>query len=438
MRRASTIAALLALVAALVVWLGAHERGPGPGRRNQARKPGATPAATAVDAEAPALGIARRTEVDRSGAGVVRGRVVDTDGSPVAEGRVILHCLAHGADSSAPIEGGVVELGPEGEFAGPGCRGSVCVELRHATLLPRDPWVLEPNAPAATLVARPLERVVGSVSDAEGRPVAGAQVLVRRGRDSDEPGALPPFTSRNTVSDGEGFFNFARVERPPCDLCGEASGRCEPGDAREVPTYATLLVIARAPGFRPTEVEVGVDDDEPWQIVLLPPLAPLQGTLTDAEGRAYPRARVLARAQARGHELHQAKASSGEFSLVELGEGAYDLRAVQDGVELARSGGHVAGETVTLVGQAPAPGRSLVVEVVRRGTDLPVAGAVIDGGPFTGARTDADGTVRAEQVIPGTYTLGIRVRGLGSQRGALTVPGGEEPLRERVEVEDTP
>ncbi|HEY8375392.1 MAG TPA: carboxypeptidase-like regulatory domain-containing protein, partial [Nannocystis sp.] len=272
----------------------------------------------------------------------------------------------------------------------------------------------------------------------EGRPVAGAQIMVRRGPDSDEPGALPPFTSRNTVSDGDGFFSFARVERPPCDPCGEASGRCEPGDSREVPTYASLLLLARAPGFRVTHAEVSVDEEEAWQIVMLPPLAPLQGTLTDAEGRAYPRARVLARAESRGHEIHQARAGSGEFSLKELGEGTYELRAVQDGVELARSGGHVAGETVTLTGQVAATGRSLTVEVVRRGTDQPVAGAVVEGGPFAAARTDDDGLVRAEQVLPGTYTLGIRVRGLRSQRGALTVPPGEEPLRERIEVEDSP
>ncbi|WP_434416575.1 carboxypeptidase-like regulatory domain-containing protein [Nannocystis pusilla] len=437
MRRAAVVAALLALLAALAVWLGRSER-PGPRPSARKNKAAATQVTAAVEGEAPVLGVARRADVDRSGEGVVRGRIVDRDGSPVSDGRVILHCLPSGTDRSAPIDGGVVEPGPEGEFSGPGCRGIVCAELRHPTLVPRDPWVLEPNRAPVTLVAQALSRVVGQVSDGEGRAVAGAQIWVRRGAD-DDPAALPPFTSRNTVSDGEGFFSFARVEKPPCDPCGEASGRCEPGDARDVPTYASLMLIARAPGFRPTEKEVAVDEEDGWQIVLAPPLSPLQGTVTDAEGRAYARARVLARAHTRGYEVHQARVEAGQFSLAELGEGSYDLRVVQDGVELASSGGHVAGETVALVGQVPALGRAVTVEVVRRGSDEPVTGAVVDGGPFAGARTGAEGTVGATDVLPGTYTLGVRVRGLRSQRAQVTIPGDDAASwTGRVEVDDSP
>jgi hypothetical protein len=139
-------------------------------------------------------------------------------------------------DQSFPIDKGAVEVGAEGEFVGPGCRGVVCAEFRHPNLLPREPWVFEPNQPEQTVTARPLERVVGTVLDPEGQPVAGAQLVVRRGID-DDPTALPPFTGRSTLSDAEGVFTFARVERPPCDPCGEASGRCEPGQVEEVPTY---------------------------------------------------------------------------------------------------------------------------------------------------------------------------------------------------------
>lgn len=434
MTRARWGALVVVLVAAIGAWLwsrGGPARGKEGGRRSG--KTTASSGSAGGDA-AGGLGVGHRGDIDRSGVGRVRGRVVDEDGSPVTEGRVILHCAAPGSDQSVPIEEGAVEIGPEGEFTGPGCRGIVCAELRHPSLLPRDPWVLEVGEEPSTLVARPLERSVGAVIDPQGQPVAGAMVAVRRGGDEDDPAALPPFTSRNTVTDGEGFFSFARVERPPCDPCGEASGRCEPGDARDVPTYGSLVLVARAPGFRSTEKTVEIGEDDAWQIVLQPPLGPLRGALTDAFGRAYPRARVLARSQPRGYEIHHARVEGAQFSLSELGEGRYDLRAVQDGVELAASLGHVAGETIELIGTVPATGRGVTLEVVLRGTDEPVVGAVVDGGPFMGARTDASGVVHASEVLPGTYVLGIRVPGLRSQRGSLTVGAGEEPMSERVEV----
>lgn len=377
------------------------------------------------------LGVGQRDQ-DRSGVGTVRGRIVDNDGLPVTEGRVILHCLRDGAEQSFPIDRGAVEVGPEGEFSGPGCRGMVCGELRHPSLLPREPWVFEVNKPELTVTARPLERVVGTVTDPEGQPVAGAQVIVRRGVD-DDPTALPPFTASSTISDAEGIFTFARVERPPCDPCGEASGRCEPGLVDEVPTYNALLLIARAAGFR--TVEQAVELEGPWDVTLLPPLAPVHGTLVDEEGRGYPRARVLARSRARSHEVHQAAATGGVFRLGQLGEGLYDLRAVQDGVELATAPGVEAGQEVEMVGARAAAGPTLVVEVVASGDGRPVPGASVDGGPFVGSRTDEDGAVRAADVAPGSYALMIRTRS-GTQRRAVEVadaPAGGEIVR-RVDI----
>lgn len=378
------------------------------------------------------LGVDRR-DADRSGAGLVRGRIVDSDGLPVSEGRVILHCLAEGSEQSFPIERGAVEVGQEGEFVGPACRGTVCAEFRHPNLLPREPWVFAANQPEQLVTARPLERVVGTVLDPEGQPVAGARLVVRRGAD-DDPTALPPFTGSSTLSDAEGIFTFARVERPPCDPCGEASGRCEPGLVDEVPAYNALLLVARAAGFRSVEQAVELDG-EAWEITLLPPLAPVTGTLVDGQGRAYPRARVLARSRARPYEAHHAAVSEGAFRLPELGDGLYDLRAVQDGSQLATAEGVRAGEAVEMVGTRAAGGPDVVVEVV--GDDgRPVVGASVDGGPFAGAHTDEEGAVRAVDVAPGTYALVIRAARAGTQRRALVVaetPGDDE-IVQRVDI----
>ena len=430
MRRRWLVGLALAVMA-VALWL--WWTGAGVAGKTGAGKRGRRPAVAGGPAPGPSGYGIGRADSDRSGVGKVHGRIVDSDNLPVSEGRVILHCLRPGAEQAYPIDGGALEVGVEGEFVGPGCHGTICAEFRHTHLLPREPWVFEVNKPEQTVVARPLARITGTVVDPQGNPVAGARVMVRRGRD-DDPTALPPFTARTTTSDAEGVFNFARVERPPCDPCGEASGRCEAGDVVEVPAYNALILVARAPVFRSVEkpVELG---DEDWQVTLLPPLEPMIGTLQDAEGRAYPRARVLARSRARAHEVHQAIVTGGEFTLPELGEGLYDLRALQDGVELASASAE-AGEHVALIGDRPAGGPALVVEV--RGNDgEPVVGASIDGGPFAGAKTDAEGTVRADDVAPGRYALIIRAPDSGTQRQEIEVPprpDGAAAIVRRVDI----
>ena len=362
------------------------------------------------------LGVAAR-RVDAAGAPEVFGRVEDVDGLAVDDGRLILHCLGEAGAGLA------VELGPEGEFRGPGCVGVACAELVHSGLVPREPWVLAAGE-AATLVARPLGRREGVVVDPEGRPVAGAR-LMARAAPGEEAGALPPFTSRSAVSDAEGRFAFFRVERPPCDPCGEVSGRCSEGEAQEVRGAGTIAVTARARGFRETVRTLVIEEgEETWEIRLEAPEAPVRGRLVDPEGAAYPRARILARSSERSAEIHHAAVGEdGSFELAELGEGSYEVRAIQDGVELAREGGVRAGAALALRGEARAAGVAVTIAVTTS-DGRAVVGASVEGGPFAGALTDEDGRVAAEQVLPGEYALFIRPPGLRPQRHAVVI-GGE-------------
>jgi hypothetical protein len=66
-----------------------------------------------------------------------------------------------------------------------------------------------------------------------------------------------------------------------------------------------------------------------------------------------------------------------------------------------------------------------------------VPGASVDGGPFAGAHTDEEGTVRAPDVAPGTYALVIRTPRSGTQRRELVVaesPGGTDEIVQRVDI----
>jgi hypothetical protein len=148
------------------------------------------------------------------------------------------------------------------------------------------------------------------------------------------------------------------------------------------------------------------------------------GKLQDPQGRPYPRARVLARSVVRSHEQHSVSPDGVGFALRELGDGAYDLRAVQDGIELATAEGAHAGDEVVLDGSLAAVGPDVEVTVLdARGR--PLEGAIVSGGPFASGRTDAAGRVRAANVMPGPYTLRVRAAGVRAFSREIVVPESE-------------
>lgn len=365
-------------------------------------------------------GVAAR-DVTVAADGWVRGRVVDEDGGAVDEGRLVLWCLDR-EDRVARIEGGTLALDAEGAFAGPACRGRVCVELHHASRVPAESWVVRPGV-ESTLETRLLPRLVGRVVDPEGRPVPGATVGFVLPPDEDDPGAMLAVMASHTTSDADGEFSVARLERPPCDPCQAARDACSEGS---LPVGDRVLVTARAPGWAPGSVVVELDGaghaDAPLDVVLRPASEAITGTLLDAAGHPLPRAIVLARSEVPPHEQHQVEASGGAFALEGLAEGSYTVRAIQDARELWQREGVEPGATLAL--ELPWVARDVSLELVDA-DGRPQADVQVEGGPFGRQRAGMDGRVRAQRVAPGPYILRIRPSGGGIRAYDLEIPEGD-------------
>ncbi|MGB1013841.1 MAG: carboxypeptidase-like regulatory domain-containing protein [Nannocystaceae bacterium] len=393
---------LASLGAAVIVGIFVCFRQPKP--RATTHRPGAK---TTVKRPLGPATIVRPTEVDPSDNARVFGVVTDGAGEPLDGGLLILHCLARGAAASNLIPGGVVRVEADGSFEGPSCLGLVCAEFRHPSRVPLHPWELRgagPHELAATL----LDRSEGRVEGSDGQPIAGARITVRPVPGENLPTAVPPFPSPVTSSDADGEFMFPRLERPPCDACSEANGSCQADEIRDLPVYHSLRISAQAPGYRPAQLDVDLDDTEPWRLVMLPPAPAISGSVTDMQGRPYARVHVLATSEERPSEYHRARAVAGKFEFDGLGEGPHELRAIQDGVELAQQTGIHGGDVVELLGSNEALGVELCLEILDSDAN-PVVGAQITGGPFVGAVTDHLGEVRALSVLPNTYPVTVRV-----------------------------
>ncbi len=414
-------AAVLAVAAAMWVLSGprsARTRGDGATGSHEAgtTQPGSTAAGRSA-----AVGVVPR-EVTIAGEGVVQGQVVDDNGAAVTEGRLVLWCLSPDGQV-ARIRDGVLALDEQGHFAGPACRGRVCPRLRHPYLIPASAWSLRAGT-EVTLEARALPRLWGRVVDPRGQPVAAAQIVITATPD-DDPTAVLPVVSARTSTDADGEFSVARIERPPCDPCQEAGPGC-PDD--ELPVLDRVRVVARAPGWAPGQREVELwdttDADSPVEVTLAEPGAAITGSLVDANAQPLARAVVLARSELRPHEQHQTRADDGTFAFDTLGDGPYTVRAIQDGRELTRQAEVEPGSAVELrLAQAQ---RDVVVTVVDSAR-APVVDALVAGGPFAAVRTDTEGQVRAQRVVPGTYILRITPRNGRAQAHDLAIAPGSQP-----------
>ncbi len=417
-RRVGLVGLVVLALAAFAAWL-SWGRPPGVGTADEARRG----AGRGSESDLAAGGVGAR-QATAAGLGRVGGDVVDDDGAPLSGGRVLLRCLTPVGDVR-PIEDGNVDIDEDGHFEGPGCQGQVCAELHHAGYVAAEPWVL-PRGDTPTLVARPLGRIYGEVRDGGGEPVVDAKVTAVAVTDTD-PTAVLPLTTAATSTDADGAFSYAWIERAPCDPCLAAQRGCDPA---VVPSADAIDLHVRASGHGPATVRVdlGEYDDEMIVVTLAAPASPISGTLVDPQGEPYPRAFLLARSEARPSEQQRVEPDAGAFSFDGLGAGAYTVRAIQDGVELARAEGVQVGGRLTLTGPAQ---RDLLVEVVDEdGAALPEAS--VRGGPFDRAHTDEAGRVSATGVAEGDYTLRIRPRRMPTRLHTVHVGDADDAPAERT------
>lgn len=258
MRQQAAFRGCFVLVAMLMSVAAANCSQETPARGRQAHVPtrsSVPDAQAATRAAAPAL---------PDGIEVISGRVHDGRGKAVSAARIL--CWAVDGEHAVPIK--EVRSDGRGGFSLPGLHRG-----RHKLLIEApgfDTASFTALAPARDLrlpLGGESGSLTGVVVGGEGKPVAGARVLLLGGEER-EP--------RETVSDEEGEFNFGEVE---------------PGRYR---LHAVAGRSSTAPGEL---VTVGdVEEPAPVQVRLLPAVW-LSGVVNDGSGRPLAGAEVLVDAE---------------------------------------------------------------------------------------------------------------------------------------------
>ena len=352
--------------------------------------------------------------------------VSDPDSGPLSEGGIELWCPG----ASTPAER--LSLNLEGVFAGPACGGGgeTCARLVHPLYRQTSPWSLVPGR-AMNLEAAGARRVGGIVYGGRGQPLANARVSLRV-----LAGGSPGGAGSVGTSDLDGRFDLAVPALRPCDSCDSADagdlGSCLEAGRGESGISAILRVQAaeHGPLLRSLSLEPGAPALD-LSIDLPQPGPVLRGTVLDADGGPFrTRARVLARSLDDPEQSHAARVDAqGRFRFDALGSGRYELRAIRDGLEVARTEAE-AGDEIELRSELRPSVSELEIAIVdARG--LPGAGRRVDGGPFRGAITDIDGRVVAPDLVPGVYTLRIERQDCEPQQ--VEIEAGPPPGGDRAE-----
>lgn len=330
----------------------------------------------------------------------LEGRVVDSEGRPVPDAEV--HYGTGGRLYPAAVKGAgkLAHTDPEGRFVlrdlGPGEQLALVVAKKgYLDLILARVEVAEREA--FEVVLERAATVRGKVVDADGEPIAGAQIqLVPEGGG----GMRMEGPSSEAVSDAEGLFALDGVAPGRVGLQAWAEGfQRWWRNGIEVPAVAGL-----------EDIEIFLD--EGFEVF---------GTVFDAEGRPLPRAPVIAHRPSSPRPMASAATDEeGHYRLRGLGQGPYSVMAtfehqkVRDTLEIGQGdggGGHY-GPREYRLDLRFAPSRSVSGRVISTNGE-PIAGAmVIAGSPdglamLSSPRTtsDTEGRFRLEGVRPALYAL---------------------------------
>lgn len=349
----------------------------------------------------------------------VGGSLIDEQSGPLTDGRVDLWC-----DDGRL--GSRVKVDADGNFVGPACSGRTCARLVHPAFEQPEAWELEPGLMRELSVA-PAPGVAGTVVSISesGEEIADANLLLRQGE-----------LRATGRTDADGTFALALPRERPCDACdGERVEGCRAGDDPPI-TPATLLVWAREWAAR--EIEVVLAPQTSLRVVLAVPAPAITGRIVGRDGSPIAlRTVVLAINREREAEQHAAVVDAkGSFEFTSLADAEYRIRAIRDGQELAVLDSAAPGDRVELRVERALHARDLHIEVHDH-DDRPIPGARVDGGPFRGAKTDEFGLVEAREVLPGRYTLSVRVSGCPVVRTSAEVgpeADADTPMHELIRL----
>ena len=311
----------------------------------------------------------------------LRGTVRDPNGQP-ASGALLAMFPLQGIRWTRAGADGAFALTVEGWLTGFGTGQLIARDTNRNLALIED---LSTDITNVDLKLKPALTLTGRVQDAEGKPIAGAQVswLFKRGNN-------------------DAFLNEESIAT---DAQGRYELRCVPVDGQ----YSVLVSIK---GYGPNRLSVSPDWEtnrtELAPVILKRADRVLAGKVMDEIGMPQPEAEVSL-SGAEQPDLSMTTDSQGRFQF-ELCDGAVELR-VRSQFGLARFQAE-AGNTNVLVTLIEPAGVKRITCVVhfpdgRPASGLPVR-VVVNKGPSSGATTDANGRFDARIARGEVSTIFVR------------------------------